>query len=213
MLLSLYLFAIFRGAAADPQLAPEHPLTSSSQYMALYAMVPFLGAITGVLSGWGLEGRAELAYRAALGTFVATFAAWVILDPTIAALEAMLPTSRSYRAQRVARERAIREERERQRQQLLAHVLEQQQASRRIWQEQIPNWVSELSGLTKDLGPEGFERARQRAIQIGAKAWQMGGLACMQELYQTITNQDAGPLAEYIEHWWDGIGAWRGPNA
>ncbi|MDH7599781.1 MAG: hypothetical protein QHH07_09150 [Sedimentisphaerales bacterium] len=213
MLLSLYIFAIFRGATLDPQLSLEHPLTSSRQYLILYAVVPFLGAITGCLSGIGLESRSELAYRAALGTFVATFAGWAVLDPALAALEGLLPSSRQYRSARLAKERAIRQAREEQHQQLLAQVLAQQQAQARAWQPQLHHWAEELAGLSDQIGPDGFERLRQKAVQIGARAWQTGGISRMQALYEQITNQGHHTLAEYLNYWWDGIGAWRGPNA
>lgn len=212
ILLSLYLFTIFRGLSMDPHLAAEHPLTSSQQYNFLYTIAPFLGGITGCLAGIGIDSRIEVFYRAAIGTFVATFAGWVIADPAIAVLEGLLPASRRHKAQRLAREQAIREQLEQERQRLLGQVIEAQNAQRHAWQGQLQLWSNELIGLICSQDPQRFWKARAKAVEIGAKAWQMGGLNCMQQLYNSIASQDQGPLAEYLQYWWDGIGAWRGPN-
>jgi hypothetical protein len=217
VLLSVYLFALFRGVSRNQQIQIEHPLTSSDYYMALYAVAPFLGGTAGCLSGVGLENRIDLLHRMTLGTFVTTSVVWVILDPGLAVLEGLWPTSRHHRADRLARQEVERKERETRRQQVLAQVMETEQNHRRLWQQTLEPYAQELSGLlTTDA--QGFERAHTRAIEIGAEAWRLGGIGCMRQLHEMTVatghrRSATAPLVDYLPYWWDGIGTWRGPNS
>ncbi|MBN2314165.1 MAG: hypothetical protein JXM79_09565, partial [Sedimentisphaerales bacterium] len=47
VLVSLYLFAIFRGISSSQNVEIEHPLTSSTYYAAFYLLTPFLGGLAG----------------------------------------------------------------------------------------------------------------------------------------------------------------------
>ena len=49
VLVSLYLFAIFRGISSSQNVEIEHPLTSSTYYAAFYLLTPFLGGLAGCL--------------------------------------------------------------------------------------------------------------------------------------------------------------------
>ena len=217
LLVSLYLFALFRGVSRDQQIEPEHPLTCSDYYMMLYAAGPLLGGIAGCLSSIGLGDGAEFIRRMALGTFVATFVVWVILDPGLALVEGLLPASRGHRAARLAREEAERRDREAKRQQVLTGVLEAEQTHRRIWEQALAPYAQELSVLLA-TDADGFSAARARAIEIGAEAWRLGGIGCMRQLREMTLSLGKGrsanePVVDYLSYWWDGIGTWRGPNS
>jgi hypothetical protein len=216
VLVSLYLFALFRGVSRTQHLQPEHPLTCSKQYMMLYAAGPFLGGLAGSLSGLGLEGGGEFVGRTALGTFGMTFAFWVVLDPTIAVVEGLLPSSRQHRAQRMARHEAERQEREAKRHNVLAEVLEKERKHHALWEQTLRPYAQELSALMRtDI--DGLAKARSRAVEIGAEAWRLGGIACMRQLREMALSLPqpsvAGPVTDYLSYWWDGIGTWRGPNS
>jgi hypothetical protein len=217
VLVSLYLFALFRGVSRTQRLQPEHPLTCSRNYMMLYAAAPFLGGLAGCLSGLGLEEGGDLVHRATLGTFGMTFAFWVVLDPSIAVLEGLLPPSRRHRAQRMARYEAERQEREAKRQKVLAEVLEKEKKHRALWEKTLRPYARELAGLMRtDI--DGFVQAKSRAVELGAEAWRLGGIACMRQLHEMAMSpaepSTAGsPIADYLSYWWDGIGTWRGPNS
>jgi hypothetical protein len=217
VLVSLYLFALFRGVSRTQHLQPEHPLTCSEPYMMLYAAAPFLGGLAGCLSGLGLEDGGQYLHRTSLGTFGMTFAFWVVLDPTIAVLEGLVPTSRHHRSQRMARAEAERQEREANRQKILAEVIENEKKHRALWQQTLQPYAEELSALLK-ADADGFLRARARAVEIGAAAWRLGGIACMRQLHEMALSPSGapsprGPVMDYLSHWWDGIGTWRGPNS
>ncbi len=217
VLVSLYLFALFRGVSRTQHLQPEHPLTCSKQYMMLYAAGPFLGGLAGCLSGLGLEGGGEFIHRTTIGTFGMTFAFWVILDPTIAVVEGLLPASRQHRAQRMARYEAERQDREARRQKVLAEVLEKEKKHRALWEQTLRPYAQELAALMRtDI--DGFAKARSRAVEIGAEAWRLGGIACMRQLHEMVVSPHGspaadGPVTDYLSYWWDGIGTWRGPNS
>jgi len=217
VLVSLYLFVFFRGVGRNQQIELEHPLTCSDYYMILYAASPFLGGIAGCLSGVGLDVGGQIIHRMALGTLVMTFMFWVILDPSLAMSEGLLPASRTHRAQRLASQEAERKEREAKRQQVLAQVLEIEQTHRRLWQEALEPYAQELSVLLA-TDADGSSKARGRAVEIGAEAWRLGGISCMRQLREMTVStqvQQSGnkPILDYLSYWWDGIGTWRGPNS
>ena len=49
LLISLYLFAIFRGVARSQKTEIEHPLTTTIYYSVFYDISPFLGLLAGGL--------------------------------------------------------------------------------------------------------------------------------------------------------------------
>ena len=62
-----------------------------------------------------------------------------------------------------------------------------------------------------------FEDAERKAADIGANAWQIGGISCMRQLQEMaieICNREkrSTTVADYISVWWDGIGNWRNPS-
>ena len=87
LLVSLYLFAIFRGIRGTQSIEEEHPLTSTDYYMALYVSAPLLGAIAGSLGVPDMTSIGYLVISIALGTLATAFIVWVIVDPLVALLE------------------------------------------------------------------------------------------------------------------------------
>ncbi len=214
MLVSLYLFAIFRGISSSQTVEIEHPLTSTPYYAAFYILTPFLGGLAGCLGGVaGTYSINQFLLGIALGTLGVTFMVWVILDPLIGLLEMLLPTSRKHRAVRLAQARAEREQRQRDRQQLLKQVLEQEETARRRWRELLEPEAERLAGLLINDRAD-LQQAEREAVGIGVRAWQTGGLTCMKELRDTaikLVRQKTSDQAviDYISFWWDGIGNWR----
>ena len=217
VLVSLYLFAIFRGISSSQKVRLEHPLTSTTYYAVFYVATPFLGGLAGCLGMMGGVGPIlEFLLGVALGTFGTTFLVWVILDPVIGLLETLLPASREHRAQRLVQARAERQSRQRNRERFLAHALAKEESDRSRWQEMLKPHAEKLAGpLATDTID--FKQAEREAVGIGASAWQIGGLNCMRELRDMATamcrqeNQNR-TIADYINSWWDGIGSWRAPS-
>jgi len=133
VLVSLYLFAIYRGISSSQNIEVEHPLTSTTYYAAFYLLTPFLGGLAGCLGMIGAYATSQFFLGIALGTLGVTFMVWVILDPVIGLLEMLLPASRNHRAVRLAQARAERERRQSDRQRLLDEVLAQEDSDRRRW--------------------------------------------------------------------------------
>jgi len=214
LLMSLYLFAIFRGISSSQKVKIEHPLTSTNYYRVLYVTTPLLGGLAGCLGMIGVETISQFLFGTSLGTLGATFLVWVILDPAIGLLEMLLPpASRKHRAQRLARAKALREKRQKDRERLLAEVLAEEKSVRNHWQKLLNPNAEKLAGLlTADRID--FKQAELEAVDIGVNAWQIGGLSCMRQLRDmamAIARQRSKNKAviDYIDLWWDGIGSWR----
>ncbi|KPJ65355.1 MAG: hypothetical protein AMJ43_10930 [Coxiella sp. DG_40] len=214
LLTSLYLFAIFGGAARSQKIEVEHPLTSTTYYIVFYVSTPFLGSLAGCMGMTGENRLAQFLLGVALGTLGATFFVWVIVDPIAGLLEMLLvPASRKHRAERLAEAKAQREREQKDRERLLAKVFAQEELNRRRWQEALQPDAEKLAGLltTDEID---FEQAEREAVDIGVKAWQIGGLSCMRELRDMAMAmcknkcQDSA-IIDYISTWWDGIGNWR----
>jgi hypothetical protein len=213
ILVSLYLFAIFRGISSSQNVHVEHPLTSTTYYAAFYVATPLLGTLAGCLGMIGETTASQFLLGITLGTLGVTFFVWVIVDPAIGMLELLLPASRAHRVQRLATAKVLREQKQRDRENLLAEVLAKEDLARRSWHEILQPQAETLARLltaeTADL-----ERAEQEAVGIGVNAWQTGGLTCMQELRNMAIaiceqNENNRAVVDHITFWWDGIGNWR----
>jgi len=214
LLISLYLFAIFRGAARSQKIEIEHPLTSTNYYTVLYITTPFLGGLAGCLGMIGVSATKQFLLGVALGTLGATFLAWVIVDPVTALLEMLLPAaSRKHRAERLAQAKAEREKRQKDREHLLAELLAKEESERLGWQEALKPQAEKLAELLV-TNRANFRQAEREAADIGVKAWQIGGLSCMRHLRDMAMDlckkkyQDS-MIVDYVSSWWDGIGSWR----
>ncbi|MHC4476713.1 MAG: hypothetical protein ACYTEL_13775 [Planctomycetota bacterium] len=216
LLISMYLFAIFRGVARSSKIEVEHPLTSAVHYTVFYVVSPFLGSLAGLLAMLGEDQISQSLRGMALGTLGATFLVWVIVDPAVGLFEMLLPASRRHYKQRVALAKAERQERQAQRERFLAEVFANEEQSRSRWREALSGQAERLSQL---LTAEGIDaaRAEREAVDIGVSAWQMGGLSCMRELKDmamALTKYRSQELVvvDYVSNWWDGIGSWRTPS-
>jgi len=218
LLVSLYLFAVFRGVSRTQAIEIEHPLTSTDYYMVFYAVAPFLGALAGCLATIGENRVTQFLAGIAVGTFATTFLVWVIVDPLASSLEPLLtPTGRRHRTERLVQVRAEKARKQRERQQLLADILTKEDVERQHWQQVLKPQAEKLAELLLTADATGFKRAEQQAIELGLSAWQLGGITCMRQLRDMaiqISRQknQGGLIADYVSFWWDGIGSWRSPR-
>jgi len=216
LLISLYLFAIFRGVGRNQKIEVEHPLTSTNYYIVLYVAAPFLGGLAGCLGMIGVNRISQFLLGIALGTSATTFLVWVIVDPVTGLLEMLLPVSLKHRVERLAQAKAQRERRRKDRERLLAEVLAKEESDQREWQEALKPQAEKLAGLlTADR--VNFKQAEREAVDIGVNAWQIGGLSCMRQLHEMVLDlckkkYEDSMIVDYISSWWDGIGSWRNPS-
>jgi hypothetical protein len=218
LLVSLYLFAIFKGVSKKQEVV-EHPLTSTNYYMFLYGVSPFLGAMAGCIGMIGVNNRvSQYLLGIAMGTLGATFLVWVIVDPLTGPLETLLlPASRKHRSERLAQAKMQREEKQREHKRLLAEVLANEHSEQLCWQEMLKPYAEKLAELIVATNEADFKKAEHEAIDIGVNAWQSGGLNCMRQLrdmaIELCRNKYRGStIVDYTSSWWDGIGSWRNPS-
>jgi len=216
LLISLYLFAVFRGVGKSQKIEVEHPLTSTNYYIVLYVAAPFLGGLAGCLGMIGVDRIGQFLLGIALGTSATTFLVWVIVDPVTGLLEMLLPTSRKHRLERLAQAKAQRERRQKDRERLLAEVLAKEESDWCRWQEALKPRAEKLAGLLTTNRID-FKQAEREAVDIGVKAWQIGGLSCMRQLHEMVLDlckkkYEDSVIIDYISTWWDGIGSWRNPS-
>jgi hypothetical protein len=214
-LVSLYLFAIFRGIDRSQKIEIEHPLTSTTYYTVLYDTSPLLGSLAGCLGMIGTSKISELSSGIALGTLATTFLVWIVVDPMIGSLEKLLPASRKHRTQRLLQIKALKQQQQQEQNTLLEEILTAEEQDRQQWQQNLLPYAGRLVGLLS--GPSNSEQTEKEAVSIGANAWQMGGLNCMRLLYSMTTEQckrnyQNSMAATYLTSWWDGIGTWRNPS-
>ncbi len=213
LLISLYLFAIFRGIDRSQKIEIEHPLTSTSYYAVFYDVSPFIGSIAGCLGTIGVSRVGDLPPSIALGTLATTFLVWIVVDPAIAFGERLLPASRKHRLERLAQVRALRQKKQEELKNLLAKILNQEEQKKHQWQESLRPYAEKLAELLI-CNRINFKKAEYEAVDIGSRAWQIGGLTYMRQLrdmamaickkkYQDVM------IIDYISTWWDGIGSWR----
>jgi purine-cytosine permease-like protein len=107
LLVSLYLYAFFRGADGARYIRIEHPLTSCNCYLGFYVSTPFLGGLAALLASTGPSDAAGILCSIAMGTFATTLFVWIVIDPAAGAIEMLLPASRRHRAERLAERRRL----------------------------------------------------------------------------------------------------------
>jgi hypothetical protein len=215
LLVSLYLFGVFRGASPGLSMQKEHPLTSTAYYMTFYVSVPFLGAIAGVLGIIGETG-VDILSGVSLGTIGATFLTWMVVDPVAGLLELLAPEPKKYRAERFARARIQKQLEQANRERMLVRIAEQERENERLWKDMFAPQAERLARLLASEGND-FAKAEQDAIDIGVEAWRTGGLICMKYLRDTTAEifrqrYNERQFVDYISAWWDGIGRWRNPS-
>ncbi len=215
VLVSLYLYALYRGATQDKATMLEHPLTSTLSYLGFYYVSPFLGGLGAALGMAGTLDAGDFVLGVALGTAGATFGVWIVLDPVLAAAEGLLPASRRYRRRRMANQRAQRRSQERERAVLLEQ-LEVAEESQRIERAKVlePLLLRLLALL--DVAEGGQPTNRPEVVSLGLEAWRVGGLAAMQQLHEMVLRayeerHGQLPRVDYVAQWWDAVGAWQAP--
>lgn len=215
ILISLYLFAIFRGISSSQKVQIEHQLTSTNYYRVFYVITPLLGGFAGCLGMIGISTVGQFASGVALGTLGTTFLVWVIVDPLTGMLEMLLPSvSRRHRSQRIARAKALRQIRQESHESLLKDVFVKEEQQRQQWREVLKPKAEILAGMLADDEID-FKKIECEAVGIGVQAWQIGGLSCMSELRDMVIDlakERNKPVVDYIGVWWDGIGNWRQPS-
>jgi hypothetical protein len=205
LLLSAYLFAVFRGWGRTESSDIEHPLTNSRQYMTLYCLMPFLGGLVSVLCMYDAESIEQLIVSAVLGTMAATFGLWIVVDPLLGLIEALRPASRAHRLARHEIARAEQNAIQKRQEELLAAIEMQEQENIALWNGTMAEQAAELVRLVTQ------PQATPRIISIGLEAWKLGGLECMQHLCGLASDKDKEnkKIALHISTAWDGIGSWR----
>jgi hypothetical protein len=213
LLISAYLYVLFRdNGSRDPQKAVEHPLTNTNQYMILYSLIPFLGAMAGMYSIIEFETGKQFGTAVTMGTLAATFVFWIIVDPAISFAEKFLPESRKHAAARHAAVKAMRELKQKEREQMLVDIEMDEKIRIRNLQQSLAPEAQRLAAITLEA-IDGSPAAQSEAIKIGLAAWRSGGLECMQKLHDMTADIcsrcNRQPSDEYISICWDGIGHWR----
>ncbi len=216
LLISLYLFAIFKGASRSHKIEVEHPLTSTNPYMVFYLIAPFLGSLAGFLGMIGVKTASQFLSGIVLGTLGTTFLVWVILDPLTILAETLLPSSRKHRLERLDQIKRERQKRQIQQKRLLAEILAEEERNQQRWRQVLEPEAEKLAALPINNSPD-INRIELEAIEIGVNAWQIGGLNCMRQLRDMATElcrkKEQDPMIiDYVSTWWDGIGQWHNPS-
>jgi hypothetical protein len=215
MLISLYLFAIFRGISSSQKVQVEHPLTSTNYYRIFYVITPLLGGLAGCMGMIGISTLGQFATGLALGTLGMTFLVWVVVDPLVGLLEMLLPpTSRRHHFERVVRAKELRQSRQENRENLLKEVFVKEKLERQRWREELKPEAERLA-LMLTADEIDFKQVECEAAGIGVNAWQVGGLGCMREIHDMaigLAKERNKSVVDYIGVWWDGIGNWREPS-
>ncbi len=215
-LMTLYLFAIFRGISSSQKLDEEHPLSRTIQYAVFYVLAPFLGGIAGLFTIIADDTIGTIFLVISLGTLIATFFVWVIADPLVGLLEVLTPAGRRHRINRLAQEKVEREQKQLSNQQLLSEIEEKEKSNRRCWQTALRPQAEKLAELLINKNISCSEAERQ-AAEIAVQAWQTGGIGCMREVRDmalAISREKSknNNLPDIIQYWWDGIGNWKSPS-
>jgi hypothetical protein len=216
LLVSLYLFAVYRGFARTQRIVVEHPLTTSEYYMFFYVSAPLLGTLTGCFGGISTTIVSEFLSEVSVASLGAAFLVWVIIDPVAGFIEVLTPTSLKHRSERIAQARADKEKKQKDRERLLAEVIHNEEFNLHNQQELLNPLAERLAELLS-TDSKNFEQAEEEAVEMGVKAWQMGGLNCMRQLREKAIaiyrkRHTDSPINDYFSVWWDGIGNWRNPS-
>ncbi len=215
LLVSLYFFALYRVFARSQKIEVEHPLTTSDYYAFFYIAAPFLGGIAGCTGGINTT-TSEFLLEISIASLGTAFLVWVIIDPIAGCIEILTPAGLKHRAKRLAQARAEKEKRQQERERLLVEVLAKEKSNLRYQQEMLAPLAEKLAELLM-VKAKDFESAGKKAAVMGVKAWQIGGLSCMQQLRDMTMEicrkkYKDSMVVDYVSTWWDGIGNWRNPS-
>ena len=214
LMVSVYLFAVFRGTARSRKIVQEYPLSSTNYYLFFYGAVPFLGGLAGLSGVIGMRSATQFFLGISYATLGATFMVWIIIDPLIGIIETLLPDSRRHRRERLALVHAERLRQQQAREQLLADLEIREKTLRSERLAKLKPLSARLLELIRDAGDD-YEQKENEAMDIGVKASRIGGLDGMRQLHEMTMEQFSSkeqnmPHVDYITEWWDGIGGWLG---
>ena len=213
LLISLYLFAVFRGVSRNQKIVIEHPLTTSPYYYLFYSVSPFLGGLAGSFAAIGIGSAGRYLLVVATGSLWVTFVVWIIIDPMVGFAEMLLPSSRGHRRNRLAQAQALRLKQRLDNERLLAEVQVREETCYRTRNDFLLPYAVELAGLIYG-GEKTWTQKQIEAVDIGMTAWQMDGLDCMRQLHSMALELcgqkcENSTFIDYISVWWDGVGSWR----
>jgi len=213
LLISLYLFAVFKNVAAGDKTAKEHSLTTSVYYLLFYYASPFIGTVAGIFAAVKSSTVSNYLLVMAAGSLWVTFLVWIMIDPLLAVIEILVPPGRQHWRRRLARARVQHAKDRLAKEHLLAEVQAREQQQRNWWRTVLTPAARELATLLTSSNIT-HEVKKTKAVDIGVDAWQMGGLNCMQQLHSMAMeisgrNCRNWKIIDYVSIWWDGIGSWR----
>ncbi len=212
LLISLYLFAIYRGVSRSQKIQREHPLTTSIYYKTLYNSAPFLGGLGGILGLAGVSTVSEMVLGVCLSTLGATFLVWIIVDPACGLVELALPGARAHRRARLTQIKAEKLRQEIDREKLLKSIELAEAAEEKSRREKLEPHSERLAELVSGKEADA-EKAESEIISIGMEAWREGGLNGMKQLLcmaeEHCSLEVKNKASEYISALWDGVGNWR----
>lgn len=213
LLIAFYLFALFRSMSKNQMLYTEHPLTSSVYYYFFYSISPILGVMVSFFGWMGQQYMSHYLAVMANGCMWTTFLVWIVVDPLAGLLEMIFPSSRKHRRKRLDEAKIARQKEQAERRELFAQIEEAELSEKIFWEKALSSDVRKLADLLSDSGLN-YEKRQAEGVDIGLRAWQLGGLNCMKYLHlltekALITKEDKRPEVDYIPAWWDGIGNWR----
>jgi len=217
LLVTWYLFVVYRGIARNQKIAIEHPLTTSDSYLFFYILTPLLGAIGGIVAGWGFTGSGYVLLLMAGGAVFTTFLVWIFVDPFVEMVEMFIPSSRRHRHRRIARARIEYRKQSAARQSLLKELEKIEQVHHRQWDQTLSPLAHKLAELIC-ADARAIEASHVEVVDIGVRLWQYGGLECMKYIHSKAfdlcrqRNKKAGDF-DCIACWWQGIGTWRNLSA
>ena len=206
---SLYLFALFRGIGVS-QESIEHPLTSTNSYVYFYITTPLLGGMAGLVGSIGINIFTRLLMGIALGTLGATFLVWIFIDPLIGMLETLLPASRKHHMERLAIAKEEKLKIQNENETLFAELHLKEELELKQWQKLLMPYAETLFSIIQSNRHD--TKAQREVVDIGSKAWQIGGLNCMKQLHEMVMARSDNKIShDPISMWWDGIGNWYSP--
>jgi hypothetical protein len=216
LLITWYLFAVYRGISRDQKIEIEHPLTTAGFYLFFYKLTPLLGAIAGVMAAWGIFDSDFFLLITAGGAVFTTFLVWIFVDPLVGMLEMLLPSSRRHRGKRLARSRAEYKKQCLARQSILKELEKIEEVQQRQWDQTLMPLAHKLAELIC-FNHAAIDACRAEAVDIGVRLWQYGGLECMKYIHSKamdICRDECRQIDNFgsISCWWQGIGTWRNPS-
>jgi hypothetical protein len=205
--------AIYRRVSRAQSIRAEHPWTTNIYYRLFYDMSPLEGALAGALASVISSRPDQFVSLTVIGSVSAAFLVWIVVDPITGLVEAQLPASRIHRARRIKKIECIRKSRQEKRDDFLAVLHEDELRKKEYWYSLLKPEIGELMDVVQASRIDG-ENTERRVIDIGGRAFRVGGVECMKYLYSIVeeaVKTESGSQINlcHISILWDGIGSWR----